>query len=293
MELNHLKYFYAVARERSFTRASKTLRIQQPTISKMVRNLEEKLGVVLLERHKQGVRLTPAGAEVFQTCESIFGHVDQILWVADRQKGECEGPFAFGATDSVCSYLVPKALGKYLRENPKVRPSLFAGNSNLILSEIQEGRIEFGLSFTAPDVAGLQTTDLIKVPFQLVIATPKLKSAATRKSFIISRDIDYAKTRPFPVLEMLKKNKVKVETFISSNNLDAQKQLVKEGLGVALLPGFMIKSGLQKGSLTALYPRKEFSYSLKLIYRRGKVLSKSATVFLDAFQGVAGELLRA
>jgi DNA-binding transcriptional LysR family regulator len=291
MELNHLKYFYTVARERSFTRASKALRIQQPTISKMVRNLEGELGVVLLERHKQGVRLTPAGSQVFQTCETIFGEVDKIHGVADRQKGECEGPFAFGATDSVCSYLVPRALGNFLRAHPKVRPSVFAGNSNLILNEIQDGRIEFGLSFTAPEFAGFQTTELLKVPFQLVIATEKLKSPVTRKAFIISRDIDYAKARPFPVLEMLKKNKVTGETLISSNNLDAQKQLVKEGLGVALLPGFMVKSGLQKGTLTALLPRKEFSYSLKLIYRKGKVLSRSAGIFLDAFHTAAVELL--
>jgi LysR family transcriptional regulator, low CO2-responsive transcriptional regulator len=291
MELNHLKYFYVVARERSFTRAAKTLRVQQPTISKMVRNLESQLRLVLFERHKQGVHLTQAGSEVFEACEEIFGRVETIRLVTDQKKGECEGSLTFGATDSVCSYLVPKALGGYLRQNPKVRPSVFAGNSNLILNEIQDSRIEFGLSFTSPDFAGFHTKDLIQVPFELVIATSELKNPQIRRSFIISRDIDYPKARPFPVLEMLRRNKVKVETLISSNNLDAQKQLVKEGLGVALLPGFMVKAGLEKGNLTSLFPRKQFSYSLKLVHRKGKILSKNATVFLESFQSIAPDLV--
>lgn len=291
MELNHLKYFFIVAREKSFTRASKVLRVQQPTISKMVRNLEGQLGGALLERHQRGVHLTPLGSEVFQICEDVFGKIDEIRTFSELHKGECEGALAFGATDSVCSYLVPKALGQFLRENQKVRPSVFAGSSNLISNEILDNRIEFGLSFTSPEFAGFQTSELLRIPFQLVIATDAIKSLATRRSFIISRDIDYPKSRPFPVLEMLRKAKVRVETVISSNNLDAQKQLVKEGLGVALLPGFMVKAGLQKGNLTVLSPKKEFSYSLKMIHRKGKILSKSALVFLETFKSIAPDLV--
>lgn len=72
VELNHLKYFYLVAREKSFTRASRLLRVQQPTISKMVRNLESQLGLVLLERQSRGTHLTPAGERIYRSCEAIL-----------------------------------------------------------------------------------------------------------------------------------------------------------------------------------------------------------------------------
>lgn len=291
MELNHLKYFYTVAREGSFTRASVSLRVQQPTISKMVRHLESQLGLVLIERHKKGIRLTKSGVEIYRTCEDIFDRVEEIRSLSDREKSECSGPLSFGGTDSVASYLVPKILGDFMKSHPKVRPSIFAGSSNLICNEILDGKVEFGLFFTGPDQGDFQVSELVKVPFQLVISTDQLKRKDLRSAFVISREIDYPKHRPFPVLEMLKRHKIDVDPVISSNNLDAQKQMVKEGLGVALLPGFMVKSGLQKGTLTSLQPKREFSYSLKLVTRTRKVLSKNAATFLDVFKQSVQELI--
>lgn len=284
MELNHLKYFHAVAKEGSFTRASRSLRIQQPTMSKMVKSLEDRLGVGLLERHRTGLVLTSAGSEVFAHCEEIFSRVREIEALSNHEKTECSGPLAFGATDSVASYLIPEILGGFVRRWPKVRPSIFAGSSNLICDEILDGKVEFGIFFTVPATTSFQITDLIEVPFSLVVAASEHSNRDIRKSFIISREIDYPKSRPFPVLEMLRKHQVSGETAISCNNLDSQKELVKQGLGVSLLPRFMVKSSLASGSLVAYHQKKEFFYSLKLVTRRGKVLSKSAEAFLAEFR---------
>lgn len=287
MELNHLKYFYAVAKNGGFTSASEQLRIQQPTISKMVRALEQHLGMTLLERHKKGVRLTRAGVDVFNTCEEIFNKVDEIRSLSDQGKSECEGKLAFGVPGSVSSYLVPPVIREFLRDNPKVQPSIYTGTSTLISNEIYDGRIEFGLFFDAREKSDFQVTELVEVSFKLVTATSQAKRQDGKHAFIIARKTDYTKTTPFPVLEMLNKNKIRVDTIISSNNLESQKGLVKEGLGVALLPSFMVQKEIDDGTFTELYPKKKFSYSLKLITRKGKVLSRDATVFLEIFKKYA------
>ncbi len=293
MELNHLKYFYAVAKHGGFTSASEQLRIQQPTISKMVRALELHLGMTLLERHKKGVRLTRAGVDVFNTCEEIFNKVDEIRTLSDQGKSECEGKLTFGVPGSVSSYWVPSVIREFLRENPKVQPSIYTGTSTLICNEIYDGRIEFGLFFDAREKNDFQVTELVEVPFKLVVATSQAKRQDGKHAFIIARKTDYTKTTPFPVLEMLQKNKIKVDAFNPSNNLESQKGLVKEGLGVALLPAFMVQKELDDGTFTALYPKKKFSYSLKLITRKGKVLSRDATVFLEIFKKHAAQSVRA
>lgn len=284
MELNHLKYFYTVAREGSFTRASKILRIQQPTISKMVQTLEQQLDTVLFERHKRGIRLTNAGAEVLAICENIFTQVDAIREFSEQQSTECHGLLSFGMTDSVIVYLLPEILNGFLKKHPKVRPSIFAGSSNLIANEIREGRAEFGVFFTRPDKVDFEISEVVNVPFSLVVATSQSKNPAVKSRLIISRDIDYPKARPFPVLEMLNRNKVKADIFITSNNLDSQKRMVMEGLGIALLPRFIVKNEIDKGHLTEMLPRKEFIYSLKLVTKHRKVLSRNAHVFLDEFK---------
>lgn len=284
MLLGRLQYFQVVAREGSFTRAAKILRVQQPAISKMVRQLEETLGLKLLERHRRGVVLTRVGQEIYEKSCSVFERLEEIQAISDQEKKECRGPLAFGVTDSVSSYIIPKLLGQFLRENPRVRPSLFSGSSNLIFNEISEGRIEFGISFTLPESGSLQSTELVMVPFQLV-ASPKLGAQELKRpGFIISREIDYPKSRPFPVLEMLQKQGVPVEVTVSSNNLDAQKQMALEGLGISLLPRFMLKEELEAKRLIPISPHKDFRYSLKLVTKKRKAISKNGSAFLERFQ---------
>jgi DNA-binding transcriptional LysR family regulator len=279
MELNRLRYFHVVAREGSFTQAARVLRVQQPALSKMVRQLEGHLGLALLERHPKGVTLTPIGAEIFEKCRVLFDQVEEIRALADGQLAECQGPLSIGATDSVASHLLPQVLSDFLRDHPRVSPSLFSGASNLVTREMAEGRVELGVFFTVPD-GDFRVAELAEVPFQLV-ASPALSPAeAMRRGFVLSREVDYPKARPFPVLEMLRRQGLDVRVAVACNQLDAQKMLVSQGLGVALLPSFMVREELASGRLQALLPRKPFRYSLKLVTPRRKSLSKSARAFM-------------
>lgn len=72
MNLLHLQYFYVVAKEQGFTKASKALRIQQPAISRMVKLLEEDLGVRLFEKIGRNIQLTTQGKDVFQHYKNDF-----------------------------------------------------------------------------------------------------------------------------------------------------------------------------------------------------------------------------
>ncbi len=270
-----------MAREGSFTRAAKILRVQQPTISKMVQRLESQLNLVLFERHKRGVQLTKVGADVYRICVDVFANIDEIQAVSDSERTECQGLLSMGMTDSATIYLLPPLLKVFLKLHPKVRPSIFAGSYNLITNEILDGRVEFGVYFTRPEREDLRTTELVQVPFQLVISSKELRHKSLHTQFVISRDIDYPKSREFPVLEMLKKNRIKIENMIASNNLESQKCMVLQGLGVALLPSFMVKTELSKGTLALLHGDKKFSYSLKLVTQNRRLPSRNAMVFLD------------
>lgn len=76
MELRHLRYFVAIAEERSFTRAAEGLWVAQPGLSTQVRRLETELGVKLLDRHTRGVDLTPAGALFLERARAALAAAD-------------------------------------------------------------------------------------------------------------------------------------------------------------------------------------------------------------------------
>lgn len=76
MELRHLRYFVAIAEERSFTRAAERLWVAQPGLSTQVRRLETELGVKLLDRHTRGVDLTPAGALFLERARAALAAAD-------------------------------------------------------------------------------------------------------------------------------------------------------------------------------------------------------------------------
>ena len=88
MELRHLRYFVAIAEERSFTRAAERLWVAQPGLSSQTRRLEEELGVQLFERHSRGVDLTAAGELFLERARAAIAAADAAAAVgADLQAG--------------------------------------------------------------------------------------------------------------------------------------------------------------------------------------------------------------
>src|SRR4051812_4034108 len=123
MELNQLKYFYSVVKNGSFTKAAAALSINQPGVSKAVSQLEETLGVRLLERHKRKVFLTKVGQEIFTQCESIFQNCAEIRSIAEGERLTCKGPLAFCAAEPIASYVVPDVNEKMMETFPDVVPA--------------------------------------------------------------------------------------------------------------------------------------------------------------------------
>ncbi len=282
MNLLHLEYFYTVAKEQGFTKASKVLRIQQPAISRMVKQLEDNFGFPLFERVGRQVRLTSQGEEVFAKCRRIFEEVDGLKSSLGQISGVCTGPLMIGASESISSHIIPGVLEEVLREHPKVYPVIFSGPSSILFDRIISGELEFGLFFHIPDLPAKLTMDVVKrVRFHLVVRKDLKNRAAVLESFIGSREIDDTRTRRFPTLERLKKDYPQASIKISSNNLTAHREMVLKGLGVAILPDFLVAQDLKAGRMKDVYLKEVFEFNLKIVQRPTAVLSLNAQVFLS------------
>ena len=101
------------------------------------------------------------------------------------------------------------------------------------------------------------------------------------ESFIGSREIDDTGTKHFPTLTKLKKLHPEAKIKISSNNITAHKEMVLKGLGVAVLPDFLVQEDLKAGRLADVLPKERLEFELKLVERSNSVLSLNAQSLLN------------
>ncbi len=287
VDLTYLKYFYSVATEGGFTRASQTLGVQQPSVTRGVKNLEEQLGVILFERSGKKVTLTVSGREVFESCERIFSEAQKIKQIAEAETKICSGPFRFGVSSPVSTHLIPDLLTGYLKKFPDTWPMMYSGTGEDLLLKIRSNELEFGLFLHLPEMLpGLVKKNLVKYRFHLVVGNRWKNDEKVKSRFIGSREVEDTHTKKFPALERLKKDFPQAKIGISANDISSHKEMLLKGLGVSILPEFMIADEMKKGLLVDLYPREEFLFPLILVTRKDGVLSRPAAEFLKVFHAL-------
>ncbi|MEO5971311.1 MAG: LysR family transcriptional regulator [Bdellovibrionia bacterium] len=281
LELTYLKYFFFVAKSGGFSKASRILHVQQPSVSRGVQNLEDQLGVRLFERRGKTVLMTRAGRMIYSSCERIFQEAMNIQTIADLEAHEYKGPLKFAVANPISTYLIPRLLKSYTKSYPEVWPQIFVGSANDLMTQIADADLEFGLFFYVPRLLpSLQITLIERFRFHLVIAAHCKTDSHVKERFIGSREIEDPRSNRFPALEKLKLSVPNARLAISTNDIAAHLEMALCGLGVTILPEFMIKEHLQNGSLLDLYPKDEMRFSLKLVTRRQSVLSGPAKVFI-------------
>ena len=286
MELSHLKYFYEVARQGSFSKAAKTLRVSQPSISKMVKQLEHREGYTFLDRERKGVRLTPLGRLLYERCERIFNEYDDLKRSLEVRKDECRGELWLGASDNLCNYVLPEILSDFLKKSPGVQVKLFSGVASSIASQLKDFHLEVGLFYTFVKDRFLLLEEIRRVEFVIVVSQkvvggkrPLLKDIHGL-SYIGSRVADYAK--PYPALQMLKSAGITPKKVIETNQQETQKRLVEAGLGYSMLPIHMVRGELATGTLVRLKTPDRLESPLYLAIRRNRTLSNVALRWREA-----------
>ena len=155
MELRHLRYFVAVAREGHITRAAEKLRMQQPPLSQQIKALEREIGAPLFLRHPRGVSLTDAGHSFLADAESVLAEVDRAAARARRTARGEVGRIAVGFTTSAPFHpLVARAIREFRATRPDVSFVLEETGSAELLAGLREERLDIafirsGLADTA------------------------------------------------------------------------------------------------------------------------------------------------
>lgn len=169
MELRHLRYFVTVAAERSFSRASETLHIAQPPLSRQIQQLEEELGVQLLHRGRP-LTLTEPGRYFFEQARQILVRVDEIHAMTQRLGKSGLKQFGIGFVASTLYEALPELIRRFRLTKPGVEVVLSELTTLEQATALKEGRIDIGFGRLRFDDDGLTRKVIREEP--LAVAVP-------------------------------------------------------------------------------------------------------------------------
>ena len=170
MELRHLRCFVALAEELHFTRAAERLHIEQPPLSRAIKELEDDLGVVLFERNRRGTVLTEAGARFLQDVRRVFAVLKQAQENVRAVAAGLSGSLRIAVSDGAIDPRLSALLARCREEEPEIEIRLSEVPLADQLRGLRSGDFSIGFAHTAEVGDGIVTEPLWHDP--LVVAVP-------------------------------------------------------------------------------------------------------------------------
>jgi LysR family hydrogen peroxide-inducible transcriptional activator len=148
MNLQQLEYVLAVDNYRQFALAAEKTFVTQPTLSMMIKKLEDELGIKIFERSKQPVVPTREGEEVIRRARKILAEAHNLQAFAHELKGEMTGELHLGIIPTLAPYLLPLFLHSFTQKHPSLKIYIREMITNEIILKLKAGELDMGLLAT-------------------------------------------------------------------------------------------------------------------------------------------------
>jgi DNA-binding transcriptional LysR family regulator len=248
MELRHLKYFLAVAEELNFTKASEKLFISQPPLSRQIIELETEIGARLFIRNNKKVELTEAGKYFEKEVRNLFQNLERITLKTKKIAENVSGEFRIAYISSIYSSEI-SALIKYLgKQFPYVNFKLFEVSTTKQIQALEQGKIDLGIirsPIKSPKIKSqLWFQDGFSVVYNKKLISINSEDEITKlkdETFVFFNK-DYAPHYYETLLELCAFYGFTPKVVHESNNINSIVQLVKNGLGISIVPSNIAKN---------------------------------------------------
>lgn len=288
MELREYRYFLAVAREESITKASEFLHISQPGLSKVIMNIENSLGKKLFIRENRKITLTEDGILLRKRAQEIVDLADKTETELTSNSDNISGEIFIGGGETEGMRIIAKTIKELNTKYPNIKYNLFSGNAQDVTEKLDKGLLDFGILIEPVDVTKYE---YIRLPFHdtwgLVM---KKDNPLSRKKYIEPDDL-----LNIPLIcsrQVLGKkdlynwigtdfNKLNI---ISTYNLIFNAALmVDEGVGCAITLDKLVNTG-ENSNLCFRPLKNSKSSDLILIWKKYQVFSKASQKFLSSLK---------
>jgi DNA-binding transcriptional LysR family regulator len=294
MELSQLEVFLAVARERRFSRAADKLFRTQSAVSQTIRRLEDELGEALFDRSSREGVLTDAGKVLYEYAEKLINLRSEAAESLSELRELQKGKLVIAANEFTVLYLLP-VLAEFRRLHPMIKITVERALGSHIPDDVLQHSAEFGVLSYAPQEPSLQS--IVVFLDELVFVVPRNHPLASAKQVSIRQlgaesFVAHIVSSPYreKVIQLFNSHKTPLHMDLELPTLQAIKQYVATGNGVALIPEISVETELARGELVRIPVREiQLKRKLRLIYRQHANLSHAARAFLTVVEAVALE----
>jgi DNA-binding transcriptional LysR family regulator len=243
MELRHLRYFEAIGSTLNFTRAAERLHIAQPPLSRQIRQLEEELGAVLIDRNARPLALTKAGAFFFEQCSQVLGRIQEVQEATRRISQGQRRYFGIGFVPSALYGFLPELIRGYRQASPQVEVALSEMTTIQQGEALKAGRIDVGFGRLPLDDAQLICDVIADEPLvvALPLKHPLLKARRITLASLATEPFILYPARPRPsyadhVLQQFRAHGLSLSAVTEVNEMQTAIGLVAADIGITLVP---------------------------------------------------------
>lgn len=293
MQLEQIEGFVEIARRGSVSRAAEALFVTQPALTARLKSLERQLGASLFVRTGRGVRLSEAGRTFLPYAQRALESVAEgrrLVGEAARGGG---GQLVLGAAPAVSTYVLPAILERFHAAHPGVQLSIQTAHSEHVLDLVLREQVQVGL------IRALRHPEIESIPLyedELVLVVDPAHPFAARGSIAVEEIggeqlILFDKTSSYHDVTSVffREAGVVPRGVMELDNIDAAKRMVRQGLGVALIPHTAVAEELEAGTLREVVMTDAEPVRRRIVAIRRRDAGPS-TGPVGAFLATAGEM---
>jgi LysR family hydrogen peroxide-inducible transcriptional activator len=273
-----LVYFDALAGHCHFGRAAEACAISQPALSMQIKELEEALGGVLLERGARQVRLTRFGEEVAQRVREILRSVEELGDFARASQDQLVGRLRIGMIPTVAPYLLPTVIGNLTRLHPELEIHVRETLTPKLIEELAEGRLDTAILALPVSESSLTEAVLFSENFLLVRpgedeGTPVPSSEKLREMRLLlleeghcfrDQALSFCNMQSSPPREVL-----------DASSLSTLVQMVGAGIGVTLIPEMAVAVETRSAPVSVVrFKNPQPSRTIGMVWRKTSPLAR-------------------
>ena len=293
VNLKVLSTFLAVAQNESFRKAAEETNISLPAVSMQIKQLEERLGVALLQRTTRKVVLTHEGEKLMISTRKAMAEIDAALLSIEQAANAQQGNLVFACVPTVASTRLPTLVTEFARNYPGISVGIRETAQPELLEAIRKREVDFGIGPMPEKIGVFQCTPLFEDPY---VALVPEDHPLTEKNGISLREL--TKISPSLLMlgssqfqqqlnEVLLKNKIIIERNYDFTHVSTMAAMIEAGLGVGILPKVAVPR--QTSLKVVNIVRPVMSRTIAIISMRGHSLSTASQRFVD----MCNEVLKA